>query len=134
MNLAAYRKSQTGAACDNIVSINRKANKMSDASTNTETPASGTITARGPSVRTSLLIALLGVVALTVSTLLVLRNSYSVAIEAFFALAGLAGFGITAYGLIQAVLAVVDSAGDRRRQEREVTERRTGERARKPVP
>ena len=107
---------------------------MSDASINTETPTGSTSTPRGPSVRTSLLIALLGIVALTLSTLLVLRNSYSVAIEGFFALVGLAAFGIIAYGLIQAVLAVVDSAGERRRHEREITERRTGERARERIP
>jgi hypothetical protein len=42
----------------------------------------------------------------------------------------LSGFGVTAYGLIQAVLAVVDSAGERRRHDRDVTERRTGDRTR----
>jgi hypothetical protein len=116
------------------VFINRKAIRMSDATIDTETPTSGMYHSRGPSVRTSLLIALLGIIALAIATALVMRNAYSVLIEAFFALLGLAGFGITAYGLIQAVLAVVDSAGERRRQEREVSERRTGERARTPLP
>jgi len=41
-------------------------------------------------------------------------------------------FGVTAYGLMQAVLAVIDTAGERRRHERDVTERRKGDRARQP--
>ena len=44
----------------------------------------------------------------------------------------LAAFVVMVYGLLRMVLALVESAGERRRQEREVTERREGERARKP--
>lgn len=62
----------------------------------------------------------------------VLRNEYSVGIEALIAAVALAGFGVAAYGLIQAVLALVDTAGERRRQDREVSERRKGDRARQP--
>jgi hypothetical protein len=41
-------------------------------------------------------------------------------------------FVVMVYGLLRMVLALVESAGERRRQEREVTGRREGERARKP--
>jgi hypothetical protein len=106
---------------------------MANATLNADVPpGSNTPPARGPSVRAAMITAVLGAIAATAATLLVLRNEYGVGIEALFGVAALAGFGVTAYGLIQAVLAVVDSAGERRRQDREVSERRHGERARKP--
>lgn len=97
------------------------------------TPASGTaVFAKGPSVRASIVIALLGTITAIAATMAVLRNEYSVGIEALLAAVALGGFGIAAYGLIQAVLALVDTAGERRRQDRDVTERRKGDRARPP--
>jgi hypothetical protein len=39
-----------------------------------------------------------------------------------------------AYGLIELALAVIATTAERRRQARTVSERRTGERARKPTP
>jgi len=101
----------------------------------TNTPASGSaVIARGPSVRASLVIALLGAIVATAATMAVLRNEYTVGIEALLAAVALAGFGIAAYGLMQAVLALIDTAGERRRQDREVSERRKGARARQPRP
>ena len=100
---------------------------------NTNTPAGGTaIIQRGPSVRVSLVIALVGAIIAVAATMAVLRNEYTVAIEALIAAVALGGFGIAAYGLIQAVLALIDTAGERRRQDREVSERRKGARARQP--
>lgn len=80
----------------------------------------------------SLLIALIGAAAAIAATIAVLRNEYTVAIEALLAAVALAGFGFAAYGLMQAVLALIDTAGERRRQDREVSERRKGARARPP--
>ena len=101
----------------------------------TNTPTSGTaVFAKGPSVRVSLVIALLGAIVATAATMAVLRNEYTVGIEALLAAVALAGFGIAAYGLMQAVLALIDTAGERRRQDREVSERRKGARARQPRP
>ena len=101
----------------------------------TNTPTSGTaVFAQGPSVRVSLVIALLGAIVATAATMAVLRNEYTVGIEALLAAVALAGFGIAAYGLMQAVLALIDTAGERRRQDREVSERRKGARARPPRP
>ena len=100
---------------------------------NTNTPAGGTaFIQRGLSVRVALLIAVGGAIIAIAATMAVLRNEYTVAIEALIAAVALGGFGIAAYGLIQAVLAVIDTAGERRRQDREVTERRKGDRARQP--
>ena len=89
---------------------------------------------RGPSVRVSLLIALLGAAVAAAATMAVLRKEYSVGIEALLAAVALGGFGFAAYGLIQAVLALIDTAGERRRQDRDVSERRKGPRARQPRP
>ena len=101
----------------------------------TNTPTSGTaVFARGPSVRVSLVIALLGAAVAAAATYAVLDREYSVGIEALLAAVALAGFGFAAYGLIQAVLAIIDTAGERRRQDREVSERRKGARARQPRP
>jgi hypothetical protein len=106
---------------------------MANATVNTDTPAGGTSApARGLSVRSALLIALAGVVAATLATRAVLHNEYSVGIEALLGAVALGAFGVAAYGLIQAVLALIDTAGERRRQDRDVTERRKGERARPP--
>ena len=80
----------------------------------------------------SLLIALLGAAVAASATIFVLRREYSVGIEALLAALALVGFGFAAYGLMQAVLAIIDTAGERRRQDREVSERRKGARARQP--
>ena len=108
-------------------------NEMANATANADGAAGGnTSPARGPSLRSSLLIAVVGAIFAVGATILVLRNEYSVGIEALFGAVALAAFGVTAYGLIQAVLAVIDTAGERRRHDREVTERRKGARARQP--
>ena len=106
---------------------------MANATVNTDTPAGGTSApARGLSVRSALLIALAGAIAATLATRAVLRNEYAVGIEALLGAVALVAFGVAAHGVMQAVLALVDTAGERRRQDREVTERRKGDRARQP--
>jgi hypothetical protein len=115
------------------LSINASRNGMANATVNTDTPAGGTTApARGLSVRSALLIALVGAIGATLATRAVLRNEFRVGIEALLAAVALLAFGIAAYGLIQAVLALIDTAGERRRHDRDVTERRKGARARPP--
>ena len=87
---------------------------------------------RGPSVPVALTIAVVGGALAVAATIVVMRNDFSAWIEALLAAVSLVAFGVMAYGLIQAVLALVDSAGERRMRDREVTERRLGDRARKP--
>ncbi len=87
---------------------------------------------RGLSAAGALVVALIGGIAAIGATMLVLRNAYDAPVEAALALLALLAFGIAVYGLMQAVLAVIDTAGERRRQERTVSERRQGERARQP--
>ena len=86
----------------------------------------------GPSISVALTIAVVAGIIATASTMVVIRNSFSTTVEALLAAVALLAFGVTAYGLIQAVLALVDSAGERRLRDREVSERRHGDRARKP--
>jgi len=100
-----------------------------DGSTGGSTPPS-----RGLSVRVALLIALLGAAVTTAATVAVLRNDQGTAVDALLGVIALGAFGVTAYGLMQAIFSVIDSAGERRRRDREVTERRKGARARQPKP
>ena len=99
----------------------------------TQTPAGGVSIARGGlSIRTSLIIAIIGALGAAFATVVVLRNEYGTGVEVLIAAIALGAFGIAAYGILQAVLGVIDTAGERRRQDREVSERRKGERARQP--
>jgi hypothetical protein len=86
----------------------------------------------GPSIPVALAIAVVSGVVAVAATIVVIRNTFTTSIEAVVAAVALLAFGVTAYGLIQAVLALVDSAGERRMRDREVTERRLGDRARPP--
>lgn len=107
---------------------------MANATLNADSPPAGsTARTRGLSARAALVVAVLAGIGATGATMLLLTNRYTLGIEAFLAVAALVAFGVAVYGLIQSVLAIVDTAGERRRQEREVSERRKGARARKPV-
>lgn len=92
----------------------------------------GASKSRGPSMPVALTIAFVGAVIAVASTMTVIKNDFSIGIEGLLAAISLVAFGVTAYGLIQAVLALVDNAGERRMRDREVSERRHGDRARKP--
>ena len=87
---------------------------------------------RGPTLFRALIIAVTGAVIATGATIVLTRNGFGSGIDALLVAVALVAVGITAYGLMQAVLAVVDTAGERRRQDREVSERRQGDRARAP--
>lgn len=87
---------------------------------------------RGTTLFGALIIAVTGAVVATGATILLTRNGFGSGIDALLVAVALVAVGLTAYGLMQAVLAVVDTAGERRRQDREVSERRQGDRARPP--
>ena len=100
-----------------------------------DTPIEGsavTGSSRPPTVKVALIMAVTGAIVATGATLMVLQGDRGTGLEALLGAVALAAFGVTAYGLIQAVLAVIDTAGERRRHDREVTERRQGDRARPP--
>jgi hypothetical protein len=61
-------------------------------------------------------------------TVAVLRGDYSTLVEEVLAAAALISFGFGVYGILRMVLALIETASDRRRKTREVTERRKAER------
>lgn len=81
---------------------------------------------------TALTIAVTGIAVAGGATVYLLSTEHRAGVEAILAAIALTAFGLAAFGLIQAVLAVVDTAGERRRHDREVSERRKGDRARQP--
>ena len=83
-------------------------------------------------VRPPLIIALLSAIAFAASTYAVVRSDLSTGEAELAAVAALLAFGVMIYGLLGTVLALVESASERRRLTREATERRHGERAEKP--
>ena len=114
-------------------SIKARANGMANVTVNTDTPAGGTSApARGLSVRSALVIAFVGAIGALLATRAVLTSEYTTGVEALLAAVALLAFGVAAYGLMQCVLAIIDTAGERRRHDRDVTERRKGDRARQP--
>ena len=76
--------------------------------------------------------AIVGAIVAAGATVMVLQGDRGTGFKALLGAVALAAFGVTAYGLMQAVLAVIDTAGERRRHDREVSERRKGERAGQP--
>jgi hypothetical protein len=66
------------------------------------------------------------------TTVAVLRGEYSTLVEEILAAAALISFGFAVYGLLRMVFALIETAGERRRKAREVTERRKAEREQPP--
>ncbi len=82
--------------------------------------------------RTVILFTILCAVVTVLATRALLRNDVSTGVAELSAVLALLAFGLMVYGLLRIILSVIESAGERRRQAREVTERRQGDRARKP--
>lgn len=89
-------------------------------------------TSRSLTLGSALTIAVLGIAVAAGTTVYLLRTEHGTGADAILAAIALTAFGVAAFGLMQAVLAVVDTAGERRRHDREVSERRKGDRARQP--
>jgi hypothetical protein len=68
------------------------------------------------------------------STYAVVKGTLSAGMTRVLAVISLLSLVALAYGLIELALAVIATTSERRRKAREVTERRTGDRARKPTP
>jgi hypothetical protein len=68
------------------------------------------------------------------STYAVVKGTLSAGMTRLLAVISLLSLVALAYGLIELALAVIATTSERRRKAREVTERRTGDRARKPTP
>jgi len=86
----------------------------------------------GLRMRTAIVVAIVSAFVTVVAMYEVVRGDVSPGSKRFFALVAIIAFAGLIYGMTQALLAVVATTAERRRLEREVSERRTGDRARKP--
>ena len=93
---------------------------------------SGTRRAPGRSLRSALIVTVVAAIAFAASTYAVVKIELSTSEAELAAVAALFTFGVLVYGLLRTLLALVESASERRRQARETTERRHGERVEKP--
>jgi hypothetical protein len=71
-------------------------------------------------------------IAFTASTYAAVKSELSTSAAELAAVAALLTFGVMIYGLLRTLLALVETASERRREAREATERRHGERDEKP--
>ena len=88
----------------------------------------------GMSIGKAAVIAVVSAVVVWVSTYQVVRGSLSSTMTRVLAVVSLLSLVAMVYGLIELALAVIATTTERRRRAREVTERRQGDRARKPTP
>ncbi|MBA3467598.1 MAG: hypothetical protein H0T21_09320 [Gemmatimonadaceae bacterium] len=86
----------------------------------------------GLRMRTAIVVAIVSALVTVVAMYEVVRGDVSPVSKRFFALVAIIAFAGLIYGMTQALLAVIATTAERRRLEREVSERRTGDRARKP--
>lgn len=90
----------------------------------TPQPASG--------LRAAVLITIVAAVVFGVAMYELLRGELSTFRAELSAAVALVAFGVAIYGLLQIILALIESAGERRRQAREATERRKAARVTRP--
>ncbi|HEV7388454.1 MAG TPA: hypothetical protein VGN73_07585 [Gemmatimonadaceae bacterium] len=88
----------------------------------------------GMSITKAAVITAISVILVIVSLYTVVKGSMSAGMTRVLAVVSLLSLVGLAYGLIELALAVVATTAERRRKAREVTERRKGDRARKPTP
>lgn len=105
---------------------------MTDASSSAEQPITIPAVDQGMSIPIAVVISVLSAIVVAASSYAVIAAGLSAGMTRLFAVASLLAFVALVYGLIELSLAVVATSAERRRKEREVTERRQGERARKP--
>lgn len=89
---------------------------------------------RGMSIGLAAAISIVSIVLVAFSTYAVIKGTLSAGMTRVLAVVSLLSLVAMAYGLIELALAVIATTTERRRKAREVTERRQGDRARKPTP
>ena len=89
---------------------------------------------RGMSIGKATIITVVSAILVTGSTYAVVKGTLSAGMTRVLAVISLLSLVAASYGLIERALAVVATTAERRRKAREVTERRHGDRARKPTP
>ena len=89
---------------------------------------------QGMSIGIAAAISIVSIIVVTGSTYAVVKGTLSGGMTRLLAVVSLLSLVAMAYGLIELALAVVATTTERRRKAREITERRKGDRARKPTP
>ncbi len=89
---------------------------------------------RGMSIGKAAVISVVSAILVMGSTYEVVKGTLSAGMTRLLAVISLLSLFALAYGLIELTLAVIATTSERRRIAREVTERRHGDRARKPTP
>jgi hypothetical protein len=108
---------------------------MTDPSTTVEQPHDALPPVdRGMSITKATVIAAISAILVAGSSWAVVKGTQSAGITRLLAVVSLLSLVALAYGLIELMLAVIATTSERRRMARAVSERRQGERARKPTP
>ena len=89
---------------------------------------------RGMSIGKATVITVISAILVTGSSWGVVKGTLSAGMTRLLAVVSLLSLVALAYGLIELLLAVIATTSERRRIAREVSERRHGDRARKPTP
>lgn len=84
---------------------------------------------QGLGIGPALLVTIVSVIVCVGATVALIRGEYATLTSELIAALVLVSFGFAVYGLLRMVLTIIETAGERRRQAREVTERRKRERA-----
>jgi hypothetical protein len=88
----------------------------------------------GMSIGKAAIISVVSAILVLGSTYAVVKGTQSTGVTRLLAVVSLLSLVAMVYGLIELALAVIATSTERRRRAREVTERRKGDRARKPTP
>jgi hypothetical protein len=105
---------------------------MTDPSSSTDQPLTIPAVDQGMSIRLAVTITIVSAIVVGASSYAVIAARLSAGLTRLFAVASLLALAALVYGLIELLLAVIATSSERRRKAREITERRQGERARKP--
>ena len=88
----------------------------------------------GEGLGSAAVLTIISAIVFGVATWKLIKGDLSTAWAELSAAIALVSFGFGVYGLLRMILAFIETASERRRQAREVSERRHGARARKPPP
>ena len=86
----------------------------------------------GLGIGPALALTIVSIVICVGATVALLRGDFSTLVDQVLSAAALISFGFAVYGMLRMVLALIETAGERRRQTRELSERRKAEREQPP--
>lgn len=106
--------------------------EMTQPSSSSEQPVALPPVDEGMSISIATVISVVSAIMVGASSYAVIAGGLSAGMTRLAAVVSLLAFVALVYGLIELSLAVIATSAERRRKDREVTERRQGSRARKP--